>query len=219
MEWEETIREGSSYHYRKQRLPLVSKALGEGPVALGEAFSECNTRGRAPGYLFTGKTSSPRAKNRALGEGFLESRSGTRGRVDAIGGSRRHFLLKKNLPRVQHSGKTLSSPRAAVQTLGEHTLFPESRSTDTRGRHPLPWEPQPRHSGKTPSSPRATAQALGEDALFPESRSQGTRGRNSLPECRSPCTRGSHFENYFFLFFVLLCKQQSIYISQIKNQQ
>jgi len=36
-------------HYRNCWLPRVPVALGEGPVALGEAFPECNTRGRASG--------------------------------------------------------------------------------------------------------------------------------------------------------------------------
>jgi len=36
-------------YYGRHWLPLVSNALGEGLVALGEAFLECNTRGRLPG--------------------------------------------------------------------------------------------------------------------------------------------------------------------------
>ena len=75
------------------------------------------------------------------------------------------FFFKKNLPRVQHSGKTPSSPRAAAQALGEDSLFPESCSPSTRGRQLLPREPLPRHSGKAPSSPRAKACALGKATL------------------------------------------------------
>ena len=141
------------FHYGRHWLPLVPNALGEGPDALGEAFSECNTGEDCPGYLFTGKTSFPRAKNLALGKGFSESCASTRRRIDAVGDQPASFpsFLKKN-----------SSPSA---TLGEETLFPESRSPGTRGRHPLPREPQPRHSGKTPSSLSAAAHTLGEATL------------------------------------------------------
>jgi len=91
---------------------------------------------------------------------------------------RRYFLLflKK---------KRRSFPSA---TLEEETLFPKRRSPGTRRRNPLPRAPQLRHSGKKSSSPSATTQALGEKTLF--------------RECRSPCTRGSQFENpFFFLLF------------------
>jgi hypothetical protein len=36
-------------HYSSHLLPRVPQALGEEPKALGEAFPECNTRGRASG--------------------------------------------------------------------------------------------------------------------------------------------------------------------------
>ena len=118
----------------------MSNALGEGPVVLGEAFPECNTRGREPGYLFTGNASSPRAENRALGEGFPESRLALGEELRPLVSRRRRFLLslflKNFLPQVQHSGKTPSSPSAAAQALGEETLFPERRISDTRGRNP-----------------------------------------------------------------------------------
>jgi len=90
--------------------------------------------------------------------------------LTSLESSRRRFLLsffflKKNLPRVQHSEKTPSSPSAAAQTLGEDTLFPERSSLNTRGRHPLPRAPEPKHSGKKLSSPSATTHALGEATL------------------------------------------------------
>ena len=126
----------------------MSNALGKAQLHSGKPFPSATLGEECPGYLFTRKASSPRAKNRALGEGFPESRPGTRKRVETVGGSRRRsLLLKKILPRVQHSGKTLSSPSAAVQALGEDTLFPE---------HP--------------------AQALGKETFFPECRIPCTRG-------------------------------------------
>jgi hypothetical protein len=91
---------------------------------------------REPKIVYSGKA-SPRAVQ-ALGEEL----------TPLVAAGVISFLFKKNLPRVQHSGKTPSSPRAAAQALGEDILFPESRSPGTRGRHPLPREPQPRHSGK-----------------------------------------------------------------------
>ena len=119
-------------------------ALGEGPVALGEAFPECNTREEPPANPLTGKSPSPSVKNRALGEGFAECRVGTRGRLDAVGRRPTPFFFYF-LPRVQHSGKIFefffkySLPSAAVQALGEEICF-----------------------FLNPSSPSATAQALGE---------------------------------------------------------
>jgi len=125
---------------------------GKAQLHSGKPSPSATLGEECPGYLFTGNASSPRAKNHALGEGFSESRPNTRGRVDAVGGSRRRFLLKK--------------------------IFPEC---NTRGRNPLPRAPQPRHSGKKPSSPSAVAQTLGEEALFPERLGPSTRGRNPLP--------------------------------------
>jgi len=126
-----------------------------------------------PGYLFTGKASSPRAENRALGEGFPESRLALRDELTPLVSRRRRFLLslfKIFLPRVQHSGKTPSFPSAAAQALGEETLFPERRNSDTRGRNPLPRAPR---------------------------RSPGTRGRNPLPRVPQP----KHSGKPIFLFF------------------
>ena len=76
-------------------------------------------------------------------------------------------------------------------------FFPEY---NTRGINPLPRAPQPEHSGKKPSSSSAAAQTLGEEILFSEHHSSGTRGKILFRECRSPCTRGSQFENSFFCF-------------------
>ena len=45
----------------------------------GKSSPSATLREESPGYLFTGKTSSSRAENRALGEDFPESRSSTRG--------------------------------------------------------------------------------------------------------------------------------------------
>jgi hypothetical protein len=42
-------------HYRSHPLPRVPKALGEEPKTLGEAFPECNTRGRASGEVVHGE--------------------------------------------------------------------------------------------------------------------------------------------------------------------
>jgi hypothetical protein len=87
--------------------PSPSATLGEEP----------------PGMPLTGKSSSPSAKNRTLGEDFPECRYSTRGRVNAVGAVRLFFLkilfpecntrgrvlffLKKTLPRVLHSGKKI----------------------------------------------------------------------------------------------------------------
>jgi hypothetical protein len=46
-------------HYRRRLLPRVPNALGEGPKTLGEAFPECNTRGRASGDASHGKEAFP----------------------------------------------------------------------------------------------------------------------------------------------------------------
>jgi hypothetical protein len=50
---------GGGVHYRRQLLPRVPNALGEGPKTLGEAFPECNTRGRASGDASHGKEAFP----------------------------------------------------------------------------------------------------------------------------------------------------------------
>jgi len=167
---------------------------GKAQLHSGKPSPSATLREECSGYLFTEKTSSPRAKNRALEEGFPESRSDTRVTVDVVGEQSTPFpslfFFKKNLLRVQHSGKTPSSPRAAAQTLGEDTLFPERRSLNTWGRNPLPRALQPKHSGKKLSSPSATTHALREATL----------------------------EISFFIFY-FPCKQQSIYISQTTNQQ
>ena len=60
-------------------------ALGEGPVALGEASPSATLGEEPPANPLTGKSPSPSVKNRALGEGFAECRAGTRGRLDAVG--------------------------------------------------------------------------------------------------------------------------------------
>ena len=155
-------------HYGREWLPLVPNALGEGPIAPGEASPSATLGEEYPGYLFTGKTSSSRVENRALRKGFFESRFNTRGRIDAVGCRPAPFpsyFFKNFLPRVQHSGKKPSSPSAAAQALGEETLFPECHRPDTWGRSPLPRAPQSRHSGKKPSSPSVAAHALGEETL------------------------------------------------------
>jgi hypothetical protein len=46
-------------HYRRQLLPRVPNALGEGAKTLGEAFPECNTRGRASGDASHGEETFP----------------------------------------------------------------------------------------------------------------------------------------------------------------
>jgi hypothetical protein len=72
-------------HYKNQWLPRVPVALGEGPVALGEAFPSATLEEEPPANPLTGNASSPSAENHALGEGFAECRAGTRGRFDAVG--------------------------------------------------------------------------------------------------------------------------------------
>jgi hypothetical protein len=67
--------------------PSSSATLGEEPL----------------GMPFTGKRSSPSAKNRTLGEAFPECHPNTRGRFNAVGAVRLFFW--KPLPPVQHSGK------------------------------------------------------------------------------------------------------------------
>jgi hypothetical protein len=75
-----------------------------------------------PGMLLTGKSSSPSAKNRTLGEDFPECHGSTRGRFNAVDG----FFT---LPRVQHSGKKfvffeISSPSDSCQgTRGRLWVF------------------------------------------------------------------------------------------------
>jgi hypothetical protein len=46
-------------HYGRQGLPRVPIALGEGPVALGEDFPECNSRGRGFGEEAHGEAAFP----------------------------------------------------------------------------------------------------------------------------------------------------------------
>jgi hypothetical protein len=46
-------------HYRSHLLPRVPQALGEEPKALGEAFPESNTRGRASGDAAHGEELFP----------------------------------------------------------------------------------------------------------------------------------------------------------------
>jgi hypothetical protein len=46
-------------HYRRRRLPRVYLALGEEGKTLGEAFPECNTRGRGSGDASHGKDVFP----------------------------------------------------------------------------------------------------------------------------------------------------------------
>jgi len=50
------------YALREAVASRVSNALGEGPVALGEAFLECNTRGRVPGISLYGKDVFPESQ-------------------------------------------------------------------------------------------------------------------------------------------------------------
>jgi hypothetical protein len=80
-------------HYGKQWLPECQMHSGKAQLHSGKLFSSATLGEECPGYLFTEKTSFSRAKNRALGEGFPESRPSTRGRVDVVGGSRRRFLV------------------------------------------------------------------------------------------------------------------------------
>jgi hypothetical protein len=47
------------YHYGRQVLPRVPTALGEGSVALGEGFPECNSRGRGSGEEAHGEAAFP----------------------------------------------------------------------------------------------------------------------------------------------------------------
>ena len=124
-------------HYGKQRLPLVSNALGEGPVALGEAFSECNTRGRGPEVSLHGKGVFPESRKLCTRGRLSREPSSTQGIVDAVGEQTEPFPSLFFLK----------------------FFFPEC---NTQGKNPLPRAPQPRHSGKEPSSPSAAAQALGE---------------------------------------------------------
>jgi len=160
-EWPVVCTREGAWHYGKQRLPLVSNALGEGPVALGE---------EGPGVSLHGKDVFHESRKSCTRVMLSREPSSTRGRVDAVGEQTAPltslFFFKIFLPRVQHSRKTPSSPSAAAQALGEETLFPERCNSDTRGRNPLPRAPQPRHSGKEPSSPSAAAQALGEAYFF-----------------------------------------------------
>jgi hypothetical protein len=134
-EWIETRehrrQEGSSSpaeerHYKRQLLPRVSNALEEGAKTLGEAFPECNTRGRASGDAPHGE------------EAFPECHPSTRGSFDAVGAVHPFFL--KPLPRVQHSWKNFlkknSSPSVA---LGEEFCFFKKSSSPSA---------YPRHSGK-----------------------------------------------------------------------
>jgi hypothetical protein len=127
-------------------LPRVPNALGEGAKTLGEAFPECNTRGRASGDASHGEEVFPECQ-----------KSYTRGRCNAVGVVR--FFFGKPLPQVQHSGKKFvflfnplprvrifsffepSSPSAPSQALGEEIswiLFLKA----------LPRVPLPRHLGK-----------------------------------------------------------------------
>jgi disease resistance protein RPM1 len=49
-------------HYRSRLLPRVPNALGEGAATLGEAFPECNTRGRASEDASHGKEAFPESQ-------------------------------------------------------------------------------------------------------------------------------------------------------------
>jgi hypothetical protein len=61
------------HHYRSHPLPRVPKALGEEPKTLGEAFPECNTRGRASGEVVHGEEVFPECQ-----------KSYTRGRLPRV---------------------------------------------------------------------------------------------------------------------------------------
>jgi hypothetical protein len=50
-------------HYRSHPLPRVPQALGEELKTLGEAFPECNTRGRASGEAAHGEELFPECQN------------------------------------------------------------------------------------------------------------------------------------------------------------
>jgi hypothetical protein len=65
----------TNVHYRRQLLPRVPNALGEGPKTLGE---------EPPGMPLTGKRPSPSAKNRTFGEAFPECRPPPRGRFNTV---------------------------------------------------------------------------------------------------------------------------------------
>jgi hypothetical protein len=49
-------------HYGRRDLPRVQDALGEGPVALGEAFPECNSWGRGSGKELHGEAAFPESR-------------------------------------------------------------------------------------------------------------------------------------------------------------
>ena len=96
----------------------------------------CCTRGSLPRVQHLGKTiRGISSRERRLprepkivhsGKAFLRAMLALGEELTPLVASRRHFLLffKKN-----------SSPSA---TLGEETLFPKRRSSDTRGSNPLP---------------------------------------------------------------------------------
>jgi hypothetical protein len=105
------------YHYRRRGLPRVPVALGEGPVALGEAFPECNSRGRGSGEVFT------------------ERHASTRGR---------HLFFFKTHRAAGHCGP-LQPPASPPPP--PPPLPPPRRSRCARGGGRRPWAAAPRPEG------------------------------------------------------------------------
>jgi hypothetical protein len=83
------------------RFPECLKHSGKSPKHSGKPSPSATLGEELPGKWFTGKRSSPSAKNRTLGEGFPECHGSTRGRFNTVGAV--HFFF--TLPRVLHSGK------------------------------------------------------------------------------------------------------------------
>jgi hypothetical protein len=101
--------------------PECLKYSGKSQKHSGKPSLSATLGEELPRTRFTGKRSSPSAKNRTLGEGFPECLGSTQGRFNAVGLV--HFFL--TLPRVFHSGKKFNfflKPSSPSATLGEAPL-------------------------------------------------------------------------------------------------
>jgi hypothetical protein len=137
--------------YGSQWLPRVPVALGEGTVALGEAFPECNTRGRGSGEAAHGEQAFPRVPHIAH-SGKRCSRSLCRFSVLPLPREfsyplgEEFFLFKKNprrrrtarcTPPHRHRRRSRTSTRSTTTT-AQRTESPpphDTTSRTTRGRH------------------------------------------------------------------------------------